>query len=609
MNLPNLLASPKGRLSAFFLLYITEGIPLGFAVTAVATQLRRMGVGPEAIGAFVAAFYLPWAFKWAFGPFVDVVRSRRWGHRRGWILWMQLLMAASLFSLVWVPLPQGLALFTGILLLHNTFGAIQDVAIDALAVNSLSEQERGLGNGLMFAGAMLGQAIGGSGVLFAMGYTGFQGSFVIVALAILAVTTLVVLPMKEAVISAAGAGASAGAAGAAGTAGTGGGMAAARAEMRAFAVQAFRSFLGSRGAYAGVFFALLPAGAISLGLALQSNLAVELGMTDDAIAFQTLCATLVSGAFMVLGGLLSDRLGRRRTLAIYIALMSLPVLYLMWVLQQAGYIAARPAGSPAQPALIAHFWVATLTYNVFMGLMYGTRSAVLMDITNPKVAGTQFTAYMAMMNLCIAFAATWQGVAIEKLGYPLTLLIDALTGVVCLLLLPWMRKPASQAEMLGDAHAAQRARITAAVLALLCLSWLPYQHLHDPRGSYASLVSTGYTLVFVASALFLYASSLLQGHAALGLAPSRQAASGETASSGAAVAPSRWLNRLTMGLAVGLLALYARKFTDTFAAWGLPEPLLKALPYAWDAIALGAGLLLLALARRRWDALKAEPAH
>ena len=47
-------------LSAFFLLYITEGIPLGFAATAVATQLRRQGVGP-------AEITLP-----------SVMRSRRW---------------------------------------------------------------------------------------------------------------------------------------------------------------------------------------------------------------------------------------------------------------------------------------------------------------------------------------------------------------------------------------------------------------------------------------------------------------------------------------------------------------------------------------------------
>ena len=54
LALPDLLATRKGRLAAFFLLYITEGIPLGFTATAIATQMRRQGLGPAEIGAFVA---------------------------------------------------------------------------------------------------------------------------------------------------------------------------------------------------------------------------------------------------------------------------------------------------------------------------------------------------------------------------------------------------------------------------------------------------------------------------------------------------------------------------------------------------------------------------
>ena len=170
MRLPNLLATPRGRLAAFFFLYVTEGIPLGFAATAVATQLRRQDVGPAEIGAFVGSFYLPWAFKWAFGPFIDVFASERLGRRRGWIIVTQVLDGAD------ADVDRGarscreqLALFTAVLLVHNSFGAMQDVAIDALAVNTLAEHERGLANGLMFAGAAIGQAVGGSGVLFLAG--------------------------------------------------------------------------------------------------------------------------------------------------------------------------------------------------------------------------------------------------------------------------------------------------------------------------------------------------------------------------------------------------------------------------------------------------------
>src|SRR5436190_18031119 len=150
---PNLLATRWGRLAAFFALYLTEGIPLGFTATAIATQMRRQGLGPEAIGAFVGSLYLPWAFKWIAGPIVDTFSSDRFGRRRTWIILMQIGMMATLLFALPIDYTKQLSLFTMIILVHNAFCATQDVAIDALAVNVLHEDERGTANGFMFAGA------------------------------------------------------------------------------------------------------------------------------------------------------------------------------------------------------------------------------------------------------------------------------------------------------------------------------------------------------------------------------------------------------------------------------------------------------------------------
>ncbi|MEO8805301.1 MAG: MFS transporter, partial [Burkholderiaceae bacterium] len=488
--MPNLLATRLGRLTAFFFLYVTEGIPLGFAATAVAAQLRRQDVGPAEIGAFVGSFYLPWAFKWAFGPFIDVFTSERLGRRRGWILGTQIMMMVTLLACMGLDLPAQLGVFTLVLLVHNSFGAMQDVAIDALAVNTLHEDERGLANGVMFGGAAIGTAVGGAGVLFLIPAIGLKGGFIFVASCIALVTVFIVLPLREAatpMIERRVAG-----------------MASALREMKHFSMEAFRSFLGTRGAFAGVFFALLPAGAMSMGLALQSNLAVEVGMNDDSVAWLSLWSQVISAACMVLGGYLSDRWGRRRTLFVYMALMSLPVLYMMGVLTEQNWIMPTSATDAvkrvATPALVTAVWVATLLYAVAQGLMYGTRSALMMDVTNPAVAATQFTAYMAMMNLAIAYSATWQGIAIEALGYPKTLLIDAITGVLCLALLPFI-KPA--AEPAGDGGGAGRARVLAGVLALACLAWLPYRGGVWNAGAAAPIFETLFTLIFVASAVFL----------------------------------------------------------------------------------------------------------
>ncbi len=582
MRLPNLLASKNGRLMAFFLLYVTEGIPLGFAATAVATRLRRLDVGPAEIGAFVGSFYLPWAFKWAVGPVIDVFSSDRFGRRRGWILLTQVMMALTLMSAVLLDLPQQLGLFTIILLVHNTFGAMQDVAIDALACSTLQEDERGLANGMMFAGAMIGSMVGGSGALFLSGVTGFQPTFFFVAGCILAVTVFVVLPMKEA-------------AGPVRAVVVGSKLAQAGREMRAFAVDSFRSFLGSPGAFGGLLFALLPAGAMCLGLALQSNLAVELGMNDDQVALLGLWSSILNAGFCVLGGYLSDKFGRQRTLFVYLALMSLPVFYLMNELSRHGWVMPVPQGAENRaqvpPALLTAFWVATLLYSVFQGLMYGTRTAIMMDVTNPAVAATQFTAYMALMNLAISYSATWQGIAIEAWGYPRTMLVDGILGLACLLVLPWLKRSENSKDgssTFADERGPQRAKNLALLLGLACMAWAPYSYWSDAFGAAKPIMGTLFTVVFIASALFLLASRAVLAEA------------------------GGWPARLGVWMAPLLLLMHARYYLDSIAGWlssGADSVrLVMVLGSVMSVIAVLAGAVMLSLRGQDWQKMQADPA-
>jgi len=437
------LASRRGRLITFFFLYLTEGIPLGFTAVAIATQMRRQGVGVAEVGTFVASLYIPWAWKWAFGPFVDVLGSDRWGRRRMWIVLAQTLMVASLLVALPVDFASQLRLFTTIILIHNVFAAIQDVAIDALAVGVLREDERGLANGLMFGGAYLGQAIGGAGVLFLSAHVDFPITYLFVAAWIFAVTLFVAVPLREPP-------------GPPRPPREGPALAVIGRQIGAFLRDAARAFTGSRGAFVGLLFALLPAGAYALGLALQSSLAVELGMSDNQIGWLNLWSTIISAAGCVLGGWLSDRIGRRKMLAIYIVGTALPTIALSIVMKRHGWI------MPVDPTLadrrlapdelLAAFWACVLAYAVFQGLMYGTRTALFMDVTTPAVAATQFTAYMALLNVVIAYSAKWQGWAAENLGYPTTLLVDAGFGMIGLVLLPFLVPlPRAKTEQPGAA--------------------------------------------------------------------------------------------------------------------------------------------------------------
>ena len=313
--------------------------------------------------------------------------------------------------------------------MHNAFGATQDVAIDALAVSVLPEDERGSANGFMFAGASIGQTIGGSGVLFLTAVMPFQTTYIFVCAAIFMITLLVVLPLKEKPMERAAA--------------IGRDARAVGRELAGFARDSWRAFTGSRGALVGVVVALLPAGALALSLALQSNLSVELGLDDNEIAQLNLYSTVIFAPACILGGYLSDRFSRRATLALFIFLTVLPTLWLAWTMWHAGWImpVEMNAANRPQPShlLLVTFWTATIVYNVFQGLYYGIRTALFMDVTTPAVAATQFTAYMALINLCTSYTAWWQGYAVTRWGYPVTLCIDSAVGLIGLFLLPLMR--------------------------------------------------------------------------------------------------------------------------------------------------------------------------
>ena len=440
--MPDLLKTKQGRLLAFFMLYMTEGIPLGFTATAVATQMRRQGVGPAEIGAFVGSLYLPWAFKWAAGPIVDTLTVARFGRRRFWIVLMQLMMMATLLLAMPIDFARNLALFTAVIFAHNCFAATQDVAIDALAVNVLPEAERGVANGFMFSGSYLGMAVGGSGVLFLTPVIGFTNTFMVVAGWIGLVTLFITLPLREPTMAPR-------------VAAAGSAVAAVAREIGGFMRDSVRAFLGSRSALVGVLFALLPGGAYALGLALQSNLAVELGLNDQQVASLNLWSSVISAACCIAGGWLSDRFGRRGTLAWTMGATAIPTAALAWGMYHYGWIHSVAPGAADRPvpavALIQLFWASVLVYNVFQGLYYGIRTALFMDVTTPAVAATQFTAYMALMNFAISYSALWQGRAVERFGYPITLAIDSLIGLVCLACLPFMRPIAKGKVPVGAA--------------------------------------------------------------------------------------------------------------------------------------------------------------
>ena len=115
------------------------------------TYLIDQGVSTSAIGMTVALVSWPWAMKWVWGPFVDRFRFHSMGRRRPWILAAQSGMMLTLASLLFIPdLSANLRVLSIVILLANVFASLQDVAVDAMAIDQLPAERRGAANGFMY---------------------------------------------------------------------------------------------------------------------------------------------------------------------------------------------------------------------------------------------------------------------------------------------------------------------------------------------------------------------------------------------------------------------------------------------------------------------------
>ena len=131
-------------------LYFAEGIPYFIVNTISVLMFTNLGVPNDQNARFTSLLYLPWMLKCLWGPFVDIVKTKRW-----WILTMQILMSAA-FILLAVTMPRpdaatiadkstSISLFytTLILFLVTAFAsATHDIAADGFYMLALPQNQQ-----------------------------------------------------------------------------------------------------------------------------------------------------------------------------------------------------------------------------------------------------------------------------------------------------------------------------------------------------------------------------------------------------------------------------------------------------------------------------------
>jgi len=176
-NRSTLSDSPARRFINFGAIYFAQGLPMGFAVFAVPAWLAEARMPTAVIGMVSATTMLPWAFKVVWAPLVDRFKYRAMGRFRAWIIGAQLGLMASTVTLLMLPSPLAhVRALAGTLFAQALFASMSDVAGDGLAVEVLPNGERGLANAVMSGGQAAGNVIGGAGLSAMLAAAGFRAA-------------------------------------------------------------------------------------------------------------------------------------------------------------------------------------------------------------------------------------------------------------------------------------------------------------------------------------------------------------------------------------------------------------------------------------------------
>lgn len=381
----------------FAALYLCEGAPIGFLWWALPTILSERGVPVDRIGVLASWLVLPWALKFLWAPVIDLGGGRALPR---WIVGAQLVMAAGLLPLVALDPARGIGWIAVPLLVHALAAASQDAAIDALALRTTPESERGRLNGWMQLGMLLGRALFGGGALIARRWIGDAGVVLVLSGGLCAAA--IALALRGSALAP---------------------TTVARTEPL---LPHLAAALRRRATWLGLLFAATAgAGFEVVGLLVGPFLDARGQEATSIGLFLGLPAVGAMAIGALAGGHLADRFGVRRTVFCAGIALGAAVLALAW--------AARTH------ARAEELFVLLTAIYLGIGVFTAASYALFMSLTDPALGATQFSAYMGATNLCEAWSARAGGALAARAGYAHAFAWPALIALAALALVPLLR--------------------------------------------------------------------------------------------------------------------------------------------------------------------------
>jgi PAT family beta-lactamase induction signal transducer AmpG len=389
----------------FALLYFTEGAPIGLIYVALPTLLREQALSIEMIAKFTSLLIIPWTLKVVWAPVIDTFKSPKLSYH-SWMIFSQIMMGLTLVPLLFLDLKADFNLCLNILLVHAFFSSIQDISIDALAISITSPVDHGKINGWMQMGQFLGRSAFGGGTILMLKYLSFN--------------TVITILISVIFIF---------------------GFFAARTQIFKNAPATYgtmnletlfsnlKKALWKKSIFIGFLFALTVLSAERGLLGLMGPFLLDRGFDMITIGtFLALPASILTIIGSLLGGYAADKFGKK----VILTLATLVTTFLIF-----------SAISLVPPQLL----IPILCLIYFMvGVILTTSCSLLMGITEPMLAATQFSAFMGMMNLCESYSVFIVGNFSTLYSFPFGILVTCGISLLSLFFLRQIKefKPYSE---------------------------------------------------------------------------------------------------------------------------------------------------------------------
>ena len=160
------------RMVRILLLGAISGFPWVLIASSLSLWLKEEGLSRSTIG-WAGLIFGVYAFNYLWAPIIDRIQipllTKKLGHRRGWIVLMQIAILLSLLVWSFINPTQNLALLITVGLIIAIASATQDITVDALRIEQINANEgkaMAAGAAMAVVGWWTGYKLGGVIALF-----------------------------------------------------------------------------------------------------------------------------------------------------------------------------------------------------------------------------------------------------------------------------------------------------------------------------------------------------------------------------------------------------------------------------------------------------------